>query len=115
MQQIISVGDVLWIAPTYSKTIQSTNTSLAEEIQNAPMVIPLSMGVSTLMNGTLGFAMLLALVFCMPSDIGSLVESETYYPFMNIYAYAVGSNSGATAMVSPFNPFARHVDFLLLP
>ena len=77
--------------------------STAEEIQNAPMVIPMSMGVSTLMNGTLGFAMLLALVFCMPSDIDSLVQSETYYPFMNIYAYAVGSNSGATAMVS-FSP-----------
>lgn len=58
------------------------------------------MGVSTLLNGTLGFAMLLALLFCMPSDINSVLGSNTYYPFMNIYAYAVGSNSGATAMVS---------------
>lgn len=72
----------------------------AEEIQNAPIVIPLSMGVSTLLNGTLGFAMLLALLSCMPSDIDSVLGSNTYYPFMNIYAYAVGSNSGATAMVS---------------
>lgn len=36
----------------------------------------------------------------MPSDINSVLGSNTYYPFMNIYAYAVGSNSGATAMVS---------------
>lgn len=67
------------------------------------MVIPLSMGVSTLLNGTLGFAMMLALLFCMPSDINSVLSSDTYYPFMNIYAYAVGSNAGATAMVSNVN------------
>ena len=63
------------------------------------MVIPISMGASTLLNGTLGFAMLLALLFCMPTDIESVLDSETYYPFMNIYAYAVGSTKGATAMV----------------
>lgn len=51
-------------------------------------------------HGALGFAMLLALLFYMPSDIGSVLSSNIYCPFMNIYAYAVGSNTGATAMVS---------------
>ena len=74
---------------------------VAEEIQNAPTVIPLSMGISTLLNGTLGFAMLIALLFCMPSNIQDTLNSETYYPFISIYTYAVGSKSGATAMVSP--------------
>lgn len=73
----------------------------AEEIQNAPYVIPLSMGVSTMLNGTLGFAMLIALMFCMPSDISGTLEAVTLYPFMSIYTYAVGSTRGATAMVSP--------------
>ncbi|KAM0800484.1 amino acid transporter-like protein [Usnea florida] len=73
---------------------------IAEEIQNAPTVIPLSMGISTLLNGSLGFAMLLSLLFCMPSDIDSILNSETYYPFMGVYTYAVGSTSGATAMAS---------------
>ncbi|MCJ1452316.1 hypothetical protein MMC28_002658 [Mycoblastus sanguinarius] len=71
---------------------------IAEEIQNAPTVIPLSMGISTLLNGTLGFSMLIALVFCMPSNIQETLNSETYYPFMSIYTFAVGSTSGATAM-----------------
>ena len=44
--------------------------------------------------------MLLARLFCMPTDIDSVLSSETYYPFMEIYAYAVGSTKGATAMVS---------------
>lgn len=78
-------------------------TCKAEEIKNAPFVIPLSIGVSTLLNGSLGFAMLIALLFCMPDDIPSILNSETYYPFMSIYTYAVGSKSGATAMVSLSN------------
>ena len=72
----------------------------AEEIQNAPTVIPLSMGVSTLLNGTLGFSMLIALLFCMPSDIQGILGSDTFYPFISVYVYAVGSTAGATAMVS---------------
>ena len=81
----------------------SPRTCEAEEIKNAPTVIPLSMGISTLLNGSLGFAMLIALLFCMPSDIPSILNSETYYPFMSVYTYAVGSQSGATAMVSLSN------------
>lgn len=72
----------------------------AEEIRNAPTVIPLSMGATTLINGTLGFAMLLALLFCMPSDLDTILGSGTSYPFMKIFAYGVGSKAGATALVS---------------
>ena len=71
------------------------------------MVIPLSMGISTTLNGTLGFAMLIALLFCMPADISGTLNSNTYYPFMTIYQYAVGSNAGATAMVSAHDPLSR--------
>ena len=71
------------------------------------------MGISTLLNGSLGFAMLIALLFCMPSDIPSILNAETYYPFMSIYTYAVGSTTGATAMVSSSNissSILRHRD-----
>ena len=86
-----------------SRTKLKPHSCKAEEIQNAPTVIPLSIGISTLLNGSLGFAMLIALLFCMPSDIPSILNSETYYPFMSVYTYAVGSTSGATAMVSLSN------------
>ena len=95
--------------------------SIAEEIQNAPTVIPLSMGVSTLLNGVLGFAMVIALMFCMPSDISNTLNSDTYYPFMSMYTYAVGSVSGGTAMVSPLldfisprSSFLDHLEALIL-
>ena len=90
-------------APVIPKAGLIFNTQTAEEIRNAPTVIPLSMGLSTLLNGTLGFAMLIALLFCMPSDIQGTLNSVTFYPFMDIYVHAVGSTAGATAMVSgPF-------------
>lgn len=82
---------------------RDADISTAEEIQNAPYVIPLSMGISTMHNGTLGFAMIIALLFCMPSDISDLLEAVTFYPFMTIYTYAVGSLAGATAMVCLFS------------
>lgn len=74
----------------------------AEEIRNAPKVIPLSMLASNLLNGSLGFGMLIALLFVMPNDISSVLDSTTFYPFISIYAYAVGSNAGATGLVSTF-------------
>ncbi len=59
------------------------------------------MGISTLLNGTFGFAMLMALLFCMPSDIQGTLNADTLYPLTSIYSYAVGSNAGGTAMVRP--------------
>ena len=52
-----------------------------------------------MLNGCLGFAMLLALLFVQPDDIQSTLNSETYYPFMNIFAFATRSDAGATALV----------------
>lgn len=57
------------------------------------------MGISTTINGTLGFAMLIALLFAMPSDIQATLDSTTQYPYMSIYTHAVGTNAGGTAMV----------------
>ena len=48
----------------------------AEEIENAPRIIPLRMGISILLNGSLGFAMLIVLLFPMPSDVQSILDSE---------------------------------------
>ena len=72
----------------------------AEEIHDASKVVPIAIGTSIVLNGCLGFAMLLALLFCQSDDIQATLDSETYYPFISIYAYAVQSNSGGTALVS---------------
>jgi choline transport protein len=94
MQLIISVSE---LESAFSALL---TIFTAEEIQDAPRVIPLSMGVSNLLNGAMGFVMLLALLFCMPNSVDSVLNNETFFPFIGIYTYAVGSKAGGTALVS---------------
>ena len=71
---------------------------IAEEIENAAVVIPRSMFISVILNGVLGFAMLLALLFCL-GDLADALATTTGYPFIEIFYQATGSNAGASAMV----------------
>ena len=71
----------------------------AEEIQNASVIIPRSMFSSILLNGGLGFGMLIAVLFSA-GNIEQALDSPTKYPYIEIFAQAVGSYKGATGMVS---------------
>jgi choline transport protein len=88
---------------------------IAEETHNAAKILPIAIGTSTILNGILGFAMLLALLFSMPDDIQATLASDTYYPFITIYAYATQSNQGGTALVSTptIQPQNHRLSFLL--
>jgi len=72
---------------------------MAEEIENASTVIPMSMCISVLLNGTLGFAMVIALLFCL-GDVTKALETTTHFPYIEVYRQATKSNSGASAMAS---------------
>lgn len=76
---------------------------IAEEMQNAQKMIPVSMLSAVALNGSLGFAMLLALLFSM-GDIVEQTSSDTGYPFIDIYTYAVGSVQGGTTLVRTNHP-----------
>lgn len=74
---------------------------MAEEIHGANTVIPWCMVWTTLLNGTLGFAMLIVVLF-VTVDIDGVLASPTGslgFPFMQIFYDATGSLPGATAMV----------------
>ncbi|CAD6577573.1 MAG: hypothetical protein ASARMPRED_008325 [Alectoria sarmentosa] len=72
---------------------------VAEEINDASVVIPRSMLSSVFLNGALGFGMLVAVLFSA-GNIQTALDSPTKYPFIEIFAQAVGSNKGATGMVA---------------
>lgn len=74
--------------------------SQAEELHDAPRVIPIAIGSSMILNGAIGFTMLLALLFVMPSDIDALLQQQPVYPFIGIYQYALKSVGGAQTLVS---------------
>lgn len=72
---------------------------MSEEIANAPVLVPRSIMLSVAINGTLGFSMLIALLFCL-GDIDTALESPTGFPFMGIFLQATGSVAGTATMGS---------------
>lgn len=74
---------------------------MAEEIRNANVVIPWCMVCTTLLNGILGFAIVIAVLF-VTVDIEGVLASPTGllgFPFMQIFYDTTGSLPGASVMV----------------
>jgi choline transport protein len=72
---------------------------MSEEIRNPAVNVPRAMVFSVLLNGCLGFGMLIATLFCI-GNVETVLASATHYPFMEIFRQAVGSVSGALTMAS---------------
>ncbi|KAE8344050.1 hypothetical protein BDV24DRAFT_24189 [Aspergillus arachidicola] len=72
---------------------------MSEEITNAAVAVPRSIMLSVLINGTLGFSMLIAMLFCL-GDIEAALVSPTGYPFMAIFLQATHSVAGTATMGS---------------
>jgi amino acid transporter len=72
---------------------------MSEEITNASVAVPTSIMLSVLINGSMGFGMLIAMLFCS-GDLGTALESPTGYPFMSIFYQATGSKAGTAVMGS---------------
>lgn len=70
---------------------------LAEEMPNPEVAVPYCMLGSVAINGTLGFAFLLAILFCM-GDIEAALDTDTGYPIIEILQYVTGSTAASTAM-----------------
>ena len=73
---------------------------MSEEVKNAPVNVANAMILSTIVNGFLAFGMLLVVLFCV-GDVEDVVSNAPNgYPFVLIFANAVGSETAATAMSS---------------
>ena len=70
---------------------------MAEEIDNAARNIPRAIFTSMTMNGLLGFAMMLTILFSL-GNIDSVLKTATGFPFIQIFYNSVGSIAGATVM-----------------
>lgn len=72
---------------------------MAEEVGNATVAIPRAILLSVLINGILGFTMLIATLFCM-GDVDKAINTPTGYPFIEIFYQATDSISGTLGMSS---------------
>ena len=64
-------------------------------------------------NGTLAFAILIALLFSL-GDIKAVLNTPTHYPIIEIFHQTTGSKAGATAMESTIIIIAFASSFALL-
>lgn len=70
---------------------------LAEEVSNAAVNIPKAIIGAMLINGTVGFAMMVTILYCL-GDVDSVLNSRTDFPFIQIFFNSVGNVAGATVM-----------------
>lgn len=70
---------------------------MSEEIQRASVIVPRSIMLTLVINGSLGFGMVIAVLFCL-GDLDAALESPTGFPFMEIFLRATNSVGGATTM-----------------
>ncbi|KAI1121349.1 amino acid/polyamine transporter I [Nemania abortiva] len=69
---------------------------MAEEIENPAMNVPRAIVTTVFLNGSTGWAMVLAVLFCL-GDIDSVIDSPTGFPFIQIFYNGTGK-AGATVM-----------------
>ncbi|CAH0037138.1 unnamed protein product [Clonostachys rhizophaga] len=72
---------------------------MCEEVRNPSVAVPRSIMTSVTINGCMGLAMVIAMLYSA-SDIDAAINSPTGYPYIEIFYQATGSKGGTAAMTS---------------
>jgi choline transport protein len=72
---------------------------MAEEVKNASTIVPWCMICNILLNGTLGFAIVITLCFCL-GNLNDDLASPTGYDFIQVFYGATNSNAGTSVMTA---------------
>lgn len=70
---------------------------MAEELRDAARAIPTAMILSTVLNATLGWIMIITLCFNI-GDLTSAISSPTGFAYIEVFYASTGSKAGATVM-----------------
>ncbi|RAH69809.1 putative GABA permease [Aspergillus aculeatinus CBS 121060] len=81
----------------FSFTGADAAVHMSEEIHNAERVVPQSILTSVVINGLLGFGMVLSTLFTM-TDVDTALATPTGYPYMQVFCSATSSVGGCTVM-----------------
>jgi choline transport protein len=72
---------------------------MSEEIKDPRVNVPRAMIAGIIINGCLGFGMLLTVLFCA-GDLTAAFGSPTGFPFLEIMVQATGSIGGTSTMAA---------------
>jgi choline transport protein len=70
---------------------------LAEEVADAERTVPRAICISVIANGIIGFAMMIAVLYCL-GDANSAIQTQTRFPFIEIFYNTVKSVGGTIGM-----------------
>jgi choline transport protein len=70
----------------------------AEEVRDASKVVPRVMISTVILNGIMGFVMVVTFCFCI-TDLQAALDTSTGYPFIEVFYAATNSKAGTTVMV----------------
>ncbi|ORY59965.1 amino acid/polyamine transporter I [Pseudomassariella vexata] len=70
---------------------------MSEEVRDAGRTVPRSMISTTVINGALGWIMIITYCFCL-GDLEEVLASPTGYPYLQVFYNSTQSISGATVM-----------------
>ncbi|KAI0538679.1 amino acid transporter [Xylaria digitata] len=89
--------------PTMASSLLGADCAvhMSEEIQSAPVVVPRALIYTILINGTLAFAVIIALLFCATDLEAAVAAADTlYHPSLKIFQSALNSTVGAVVLGS---------------
>lgn len=72
---------------------------MAEEVKNAAINVPRAMFFTIFINGSLGFASYIYILYCF-GDPDKALNTNYPFPFIEIFQNALQSRAGVTAIVS---------------
>lgn len=79
---------------------------LAEEVSNASLTIPRVITCSMLLNGVVGFVMMVTLLFCL-GDLGRVLNSPTAFPYIQVFYGSFSPVHASISCHSLINPRQR--------
>lgn len=72
---------------------------MSEEIENAAVNVPRAIFTTMVLNGSTGFGMVIAVLFCLGDPV-AVLESPTGFPFIQVFFNATQSHAGASVMTA---------------
>lgn len=87
------------LSPVFSFIGPDSATHMSEEIKDASRTLPLAMVWTAVINGTLGFVMLVTFCFCL-GDVETILSNPEIAPFVQVFLNATENKAGASIMTT---------------
>lgn len=87
------------LSPIFSFIGPDSAVHMSEEIRDSSLVLPRAMIWTCLINGTLGFVMLVTFCFCL-GNVDDILSNPDVMPFVQTFFIATNSNVGTSFMTA---------------